>query len=31
MSQGINEKQQLEEEITKDLIDREPITAFFVG
>lgn len=31
MSQGIAEKQQLEEEITKDLIDREPITAFFVG
>ena len=31
MSQGISEKQQLEEEITKDLIDREPITAFFVG
>ena len=31
MSQGIQEKDKLEEEITKDLIDREPITAFFVG
>jgi hypothetical protein len=31
MSQGIAEKDKLEEEITKDLIDREPITAFFVG
>ena len=31
MSQGISEKDKLEEEITKDLIDREPITAFFVG
>jgi hypothetical protein len=31
MNQGISERDKLEEEITKDLIDREPITAFFVG
>lgn len=31
MSQGLAEKEKLEQEITTDLIDREPITAFFVG
>lgn len=31
MSQGLAEKEKLEQEITSDLIDREPITAFFVG
>jgi hypothetical protein len=31
MSQGLSEKDKLEQEITADLIDREPITAFFVG
>jgi hypothetical protein len=30
MSQGIAEKKELEDEITKDLVDRDPIR-FFVG
>lgn len=31
MQQGVAEKDALEKELTTDLIDRDPITAFFVG
>ena len=31
MQQGVAEKDALEKELMSDLVDRDPITAFFVG